>query len=264
MNSPTVSIILATYNGSKYLANAINSVLSQTYSNFDFIIVNDASTDNTENIILEYKKKDARIVYIKNEINLEKSLSKNKWVDIAKWRFVAFIDDDDIWFDKNKLQKQVDFLNQNNEYWIVGTNAICRDENKNEIGKIIVKTYDNEIRKNILLTNQFIQSSILIKKDLFLQFRWFSEWLNFCEDYDLWLRIWVHTKMANLNDFCVYYTIRKNSTTWKNFIKMKFISLQLIFGYNNIYPNFFLGIFMKLATFFIPINTGIKLRSLVE
>ncbi len=105
-NISSISIILSTYNGSRYIRESIESVLSQSYKNFEFIIINDCSSDRTEEIILQYQKKDKRIIYIKNETNLKLTESLNKWIRASKWEYIARIDDDDIWL-KNKLEKQV-------------------------------------------------------------------------------------------------------------------------------------------------------------
>ena len=217
MNKPLISVILTTFNWSKFVKSAIESVLNQSYANLEFIIINDASTDlEVENIILLFKNKDSRIVYIKNEINIERSSSKNKWVGISKGQYIAFIDDDDIWFDIYKLEKQTKLIQEKPKVGLIWTNAICINEEKKEIWKIILKKDDKSIRDNILLTNQFIQSSVLIKKDVFLSIWGFNEKMNLCEDYDLWLRAWKLTKMANLEDFCIQYMIRSTNTTNKN------------------------------------------------
>lgn len=263
-NKPLISIILPTYNGSKYIANAINSVLAQSYTVFELIIINDASTDSVESIILKYKKNDNRIIYVKNDINLERSKSKNKWVKISKWKYITFLDDDDIWINKDKLKKQVDFLEKNTVYWIIWTNASCIDEYNNKIWEIIVKLDDDDIRSNILITNQFLQSSIMIKKDIFEKVWWFNEKMNLCEDYDLWLRILSVTKGCNLDIFGINYLIRKNSTTSKNLIKMKYTSLKLILKYKSKYPNFFIAILWKILTFFLPISSILKIISKIK
>lgn len=264
MQNPLVSIILPTYNGSKFIYKSIDSVLNQTYTNFELIIINDASTDKVESIILEYQKKENRIIYIKNEKNIERSKSKNKWVNLSRWDYIAFIDDDDIWIDKYKISKQIKFLEENQTYWLIWTNAICVDENNNKTGTIIVKNKDYEIKNNILITNQFIQSSVLIKKDIFLKAWWFTENLNLCEDYDLWLRIWYITKLYNLSDFCLNYMIRQNNTTAKNSIKMKLISIKLIWKYKKYYKNFYIAIITRLITFFIPINIIVKIKNILK
>ncbi len=260
MKKDLVSIILCSYNGEKYISKAISSVLGQTYWYFELIIINDASIDSTEDIILSYKKNDTRIIYIKNKKNLEKSISKNKAIEKSKGKYIAFIDDDDSWHDINKLKKQMDFLKKNKKYWLVWTNAITVNENNNIIWKIIVKPTDQAIKNNILLTNQFIQSSVIIKKDIFLLIGWFNKRFNICEDYDLWLRAGQMTKMANIQDFTVRYMIRKTSTTWKNSYQMKKKSLELIKKYQDFYPYYYRAIIIRCFTFFIPLYIITRLR----
>ena len=125
------SIILPTYNGkTERLSEAINSVLAQTYQNWELIIINDASTNNIEKTILQFAKKDKRIKYIKNEQNMKQAASRNKWIKQAKGRYIAFIDDDDIWSDPKKLDKQVNFLENNPDHGLCGTSTITVDQDK--------------------------------------------------------------------------------------------------------------------------------------
>ena len=95
--TPTVSVILPTYNWrEEWIRQSIESVLDQTYKDFELIIINDASTNDVEKIIKEYEKMDDRIVYIKNEKNLKLTKTLNKWIDIANGKYIARQDDDDI------------------------------------------------------------------------------------------------------------------------------------------------------------------------
>ena len=110
MSKPLVSVLMAVYNGEKYLLEAIESILNQTYTNFEFLIINDGSTDSTEEIILSYS--DQRIRYIKNEQNLKLIASLNKGLDLAKGKYIARMDADDISL-PDRLEKQVNFLERN-------------------------------------------------------------------------------------------------------------------------------------------------------
>lgn len=129
MKKPLVSVILPTYNGKRArLIEAVNSVLSQTFSDFELIIINDASTNDIEHTILELQAKYQRIVYIKNEKNLKLTKSLNKAIGFAQGRYIARIDDDDVRIDREKLQKQVEFLEKNKEYGLCGSQAISINE----------------------------------------------------------------------------------------------------------------------------------------
>lgn len=104
-----VSIIMPSYNTAKYISAAIESILNQTYENWELIIVDDCSTDNTDEILTEYAKKDSRIRYYKNEKNSGAAVARNRALRQAKGKWVAFLDSDDLW-EKDKLEKQICFM----------------------------------------------------------------------------------------------------------------------------------------------------------
>jgi glycosyltransferase involved in cell wall biosynthesis len=111
-NQPLVSVILPTYNRVKYIRKAIESVLGQTYRNLELIIINDGSNDKTSKVIYGFAKKDQRVKTIKNETNIGLVKSLNKGITKSKGKYIARIDDDDVWSDKQKLEKQIEFLEQ--------------------------------------------------------------------------------------------------------------------------------------------------------
>ena len=113
MNDNLVSIITPVYNAERFLKYTIESVLQQEYKEGEIILVDDCSTDNSENIIKEYIKKDNRIRYIKLEKNSGAAVSRNTAIKNARGRYIAFLDSDDIWT-KNKLKVQIDFMKKNN------------------------------------------------------------------------------------------------------------------------------------------------------
>lgn len=119
-----VSIIMPSYNTAKYISAAIESILNQTYENWELIIVDDCSTDNTDEILTEYAKKDSRIRYYKNEKNSGAAVARNRALRQAKGKWVAFLDSDDLW-EKDKLEKQICFMKKNN-YHFSYTNYIER------------------------------------------------------------------------------------------------------------------------------------------
>ena len=110
---PLVSIITPLYNSEKYIAETIEFVLAQTYSNWEMIIVDDCSKDNGVEIVEKYREKDKRIKLYQNEINKGVSYTRNRAIDIAQGKYIAFLDSDDLW-KKEKLEKQINFMEQNN------------------------------------------------------------------------------------------------------------------------------------------------------
>lgn len=133
MEEKLVSIIMPSYNTGKFIKKTINSVIAQTYSNWELIIVDDCSTDNTDEIVKSIN--DNRIIYLKNETNSGAAISRNKALKEAKGRWIAFLDSDDLW-KKDKLEKQINFMKKNN-YYFSYTNYIEIDENGNPNGKRI-------------------------------------------------------------------------------------------------------------------------------
>ena len=108
-----VSVITASYNCAKFIEESIKSVLNQSYEDLELIIVDDCSTDNTEEIVNKYIKQDSRIKFYKLDKNSGAAVVRNKGLEVAKGRFIAFLDSDDIW-DKEKLKKKINFMKDNN------------------------------------------------------------------------------------------------------------------------------------------------------
>lgn len=234
---PLVSIILPTYNWKKErFIESVNSILNQSFSNFELIIINDASTNNIEETIEELKLKDERIVYIKNENNLKLTKSLNKWISLANGKYVARADDDDIWSDEKQLKTQIEFMENNLDYWIVWVNAEIIDENWNYQYIINRPWTDKELRENMLVWNRFIHSSIVIRKTILNKIWWYNPKWNMVEDYELWLRIWAISKMRNLTDINSKVRVNTKSITRKNYRKQKWMTLKLFFKYFKYYP----------------------------
>ncbi|MDE5695822.1 MAG: glycosyltransferase family 2 protein [Lachnospiraceae bacterium] len=129
-----VSVIMPAYNCEKYIGESIDSVLNQTYAFLELIIVNDASTDDTKKIILEYCKKDNRIFMYDLHTNSGAAAARNKAIEMAKGKFIAFLDSDDIW-KRNKLEKQIEFM-EKNHYPITCTSYGKIDSDSKVLGKI--------------------------------------------------------------------------------------------------------------------------------
>ncbi|MDG0794591.1 glycosyltransferase family 2 protein [Cohnella ginsengisoli] len=118
-NNPDVSVVMAVYNGQQYVEESINSILSQSYSNFEFIIVDDGSNDLTSQILLDAQSKDKRIFLITNETNKGISYSLNSAIAISRGEYIARMDSDDIAI-SNRLELQLEFLRKHSECVIVG------------------------------------------------------------------------------------------------------------------------------------------------
>src|SRR5699024_7401243 len=114
INKPEVSVITPVYNAEKFLSETIESVLNQTYKSFEYLLIDDCSTDSSASIVKEFEKNDSRIKYVKLSENSGAAVARNTGLEKAEGRFIAFVDSDDKWYPE-KLQKQLDFMVLNNE-----------------------------------------------------------------------------------------------------------------------------------------------------
>ncbi|MGI8637112.1 MAG: glycosyltransferase family 2 protein [Segetibacter sp.] len=185
---PLVSIILPAYNCEKYLREAIDSILQQTFTNFEFIIINDGSSDATEKITLSYI--DPRIIYLKNDTNKGLIYTLNRGLSKAKGKYIARMDGDDISLPE-RLKKQYDWLEGNKTVDVLATQVSLIDENDKDIGfweDDIKHSTANSIKKYLPVNNCIAHPTILGKKEAFLKYK-YNPSQKLSEDYDLWLRM---------------------------------------------------------------------------
>ena len=195
------------YNGEKYLRESIDSVLNQTFKDFEFIIINDGSKDNSLGIIKKYARKDKRIILINNPKNKGLQFSLNAGLKIAKGKYIARMDQDDISHTK-RLEIQYDYLEKNPPIFLIGSSAIVIDENGNKLG--VFKKYDNykKIKKKLLKNNCIIHPLIMFRNEGVL----YREKFKMSEDYDFYLRLLSDgKKITNLPDFLLKYRIDGSS-----------------------------------------------------
>jgi len=200
MKYPLVSVIIPAYNAEKFLEEAINSVLNQTYPNMEIIVIDDGSTDNTKSKVLSFKN--IRYIYQKHSGIAE---ARNRGIENAEGEYIAFLDADDLWM-PHKTEIQLNFLLKNPEYAAVSTDWLIFEN-----GKIISESYlssryidpqksfyENLLRENIALT-----SSVIAKKDVIVKVGMFDT--SFCtyEDRDLMLRISAEYKFGLINEVLV-------------------------------------------------------------
>jgi len=187
-NFPEVSVIMSVYNGEKYLKDAVESILNQTYEDFEFIIINDGSIDNTKNIISHYANLDNRIKFVNNYRNIGLTKSLNKGINISKGNYIARMDADDISL-QNRFFKQIAIFKKYDDTSVVVSNYVIIDKNNREIKEQKLPsdnfTLYNSIRKN----NIICHGSIMMRKMLLDKVGVYNELLDFAQDYDLWLRI---------------------------------------------------------------------------
>ena len=206
MEENKVSIIIPVYNAEKFIGKTIESVLNQTYKNWEILIFNDKSKDNSLKIIKKYSKKDKRIKVVDSKENVGVVAARNKLIEIATGEFIAFLDADDYW-KQNKLEKQIKFMLKNNAL-ISCTEYTRVTEDEKEINDIIIKeiiTYEDMLKNNYLGCLTVIYNANKLGK------RYFKE-REKNEDYVLWLEIVKETKIIfGLKENLAFYRVLNNS-----------------------------------------------------
>lgn len=210
MSKLSLSIIIPAFNAERYISQSIQSVLNQTYNNFELIIINDGSTDNTRVIIESFD--DERIKYFENEKNQGIVYSRNKGLRIAKGDYIGMLDADDIAYPE-KFETQINFLEKNGDFGMIGSWARFIDENgKHMPGGWKLKAKPEMIPSLMLFKNYFLQSAVLYRKECITKFT-FKEGFDILEDYLIWLEIIKKFKVWNLQEYLLDYRIHSGGIT---------------------------------------------------
>jgi len=205
--APLVSIVLPVYNGEKYLTASLDSVIAQTYQNWELVIINDGSTDDTENLILDYQ--DKRIKYLPNDSNRGIIFSLNKGLQESSGVYIARLDADDIAL-PYRIAKQVEFLSENLDYAMCGSYFQTIDSNGRLLKNVAFPANNRDAQSYLLLHNCFCHSAIMMRSNIAKELK-YDEKFQVCEDYDLWYRISRTGKILNLPVFATMYRVHDNN-----------------------------------------------------
>ncbi len=209
--SPLVSIIMPAYNCELYIEAAVQSILDQTYKDFELIIVNDCSTDNTGQIIDALTKKDSRIKVFHNKNNIKQTRTRNFAIKQAKGAYIALMDGDDI-RQSTSIAKQVDFLEEHPKVVVVGTGAAICDQQMKHLNDRLYPLVDSQIRRTFFRYSPFCLASLMIRSDKLEQPAYNAE-LEPAEDIDLAMRLGKVGRLANLPEVLYKVRTHKQSVT---------------------------------------------------
>ncbi len=228
---PTISVVMPTFNGEKYIEEAINSILRQTFTDFELIIVNDGSTDDTEKIVFSYKSE--KIRYYSNDKNLGICASYNKLIDLSRGEFIAIAEHDDI-SHPQRLERQLCYMRRNPQVGVVSSRLkLFRGNtppaNACKVHKSIVESRSPErIRRKLFTGTMVAHSVVMFRKSIFVDLGIrYDENLTYSFDVDLFLRISLVTDVIELKDQLLLYRLHENNTS-KN-IKMNSICTKKLF-----------------------------------
>ncbi len=205
-----VSVIIPTYNRAHLIGRAINSVLNQTHQGFELIVVDDGSTDNTEDVTKEFQQKDERVIYLRHKQNKGGSAARNTGIKASKGKYIAFLDSDDEWLPE-KLEKQINMFNivpDNIGLIYCGYYKIL--EKNGEILKEIIPIYKGDAYIKMLKRCILGSPTPLVRKNCFERVGLFDENLPSCQDWDMWIRVAKYYNFDFIKESLAKYYIHGN------------------------------------------------------
>lgn len=245
-NLPLVSVIMPVYNAGEFLVEAIESIVNQTYPNFEFLIVDDRSTDNSREVIRKYQKKYPKLIkayFLRKNINSAGNGAVNAVLKYAKGEYIARMDADDISYPR-RIEEQVKFLEKNKDIILVGTQALVIDGNGKIIGRKLFPLSHKEIYKKYAVVHPIIHPSCMIRRSaLEDKNRLYELKGGVNDDYFTFLKLLQRGKFANLPEILLKYRVHGKNTSLRK-LKEKYFMISQIrktavknFGYKISFKN---------------------------
>ncbi|HON57560.1 MAG TPA: glycosyltransferase family A protein [bacterium] len=229
---PLVSIVMTAYNVADKITETLDAILMQDYKNFELLISDDGSTDATAKIIQDYQKKDERIkIFLCEHQGRAKIL--NFTIKQARGEYIAINDADDLPA-KDKFVKQINFLEQNKDYGMIGSQGYLLYVETGNIRNFDKPLSYEEIYEYLIIENPFIHSAVIFRKEVFDKIGYYNEYFTKLGiEYELWSRVLKHYKVCNLEDRLLYYKVHNNNVYRKRncfiIFKHQFLMRILIF-----------------------------------
>lgn len=215
---PDISVIMSVYNGEMYLAEAIESVINQTYKNWELIIINDCSTDTTAEILADFASRDGRIKVYTNEVNLKLPSSLNKAVSLCNGKYIARMDADDICL-ADRLEKQYRFMEDNSDVALSSCRFLTVKNGVYASGGAGGRCDSEAIKAMLLTVNPILHPGVIAKAEIMKELK-YNTTLTCTEDLELWTRIAMNNlKMEILPEYLLIYRIHDKQITSTTFEK---------------------------------------------
>ncbi len=213
---PLISVILPVYNAEKYLTEALESLRYQTYSHFEVIAIDDASSDGSYKILQKYSRLDPRFRIFHHQINQKIAKTLNFGLTKAKGQYIARMDADDVCL-PSRFQKQLKYLLSHPGVVIVGGQCLTTDKDNKLTGQKTFPTNHIDIHDRMYTANPIQHPSVMINRSLLPEtFSWYNPTLPPAEDLDLYFRLGKYGLYANLKSFVLIYRQHSDSATFKN------------------------------------------------
>ncbi len=237
LGMPEISIIMPVYNGEAYLASAIKSVQAQTFPGWELLVIDDGSLDKSREIVEGFAKDDERVKLLHRTENQGLVYSLNEGLAAASGEFIARLDSDDRWSDPGKLLLQKDFLRANSQVGLLGAWGQIIKPDGQPVRKLTYPVSDSQIRREILIHNCFIHSSIFARRRLMLDCGGYNPAESLVEDYGLWLRMGLKAQFYNLPRIMVEYRLTPLGLTRSQNSRQVKQAAGLVSRYGRSYPN---------------------------
>ncbi len=238
MMKPKVSVLMATWCRPKIIGEAIQSVLDQTFQDWELIVADDGSPDETPQVMAEWQKKDRRIKYVRIEHAGRIAIVSNAGLRAAQGEYVAILDDDDAWSDPDKLQKQVEFLDGHPDYVACGGGMITVDEAGRELGRFLKPETDEAIKRMALSANPLVNSTTVFRRIANGVPALYDESLPQFADWGFWLELGRKGKFYNFKEYFVRYRMWDKSSSFTKQKANAQAALVIVKRYRNYYPGF--------------------------
>jgi glycosyltransferase involved in cell wall biosynthesis len=229
---------------------AIESLQKQSFRDWELIIADDGSTDDTPRVVEEWKKKEPRLTYTRSEVNQGISKNYNRGLRLARGEYVAMIDDDDPWCDERKLEKQVAFLDKNPDYVGCGSGVIVIGAEQtrgtdHELYRYLKPETDAAIRARMLFSNPMANSTTLFRRAAGEGVHWYDETTRYSGDRDFWLKLGLVGKLYNFPAYFSFYTMGDENTSIAKLKPHLAASLMIMKRYKGKYPSYYPALFLN-------------------
>lgn len=234
-STPRVSILMATRNRARIISQGIESVRNQTFQDWELLVIDDGSPDDTADVMRVWQAKDRRIVYLQIERLGSVAKVSNAGLEHARGEYIAILDDDDWWIDPRKLEKQVAFLEQCPDYVVCGGGFAIVDGEGRETARILKPEQDDAIRQVALSANPIVNGAALFRKSAGV--RYDESFLQFA-DWEFWLALGKHGKFYNFQEYFLAYRMWDDSGSFREPRQNAHAFLVIVRRYRNDYPGY--------------------------
>lgn len=267
--SPLVSVVMPAHNASRHISIAIESILQQTFKDFEFIIVNDNSSDKTASLIKKYARKDSRIRLLNNSKRLDIAGSLNKGIENAKSNIIARMDADDISY-PNRFELQYKLIQKSKKIVAVGSNIILIDSSENVIGLRNYPQESKKLKKCLFKYSPFAHPVVMFRKDVFEKVGKYNPKYSPTEDLDLWFRLGKNHEFKSIPKPLLKYRLSEKSSSHKMIKDLEIlvfkIRMDAIFkhGYRPNLSDLTYNLFQFMTLWITPAKYRIKIYNLLR